>query len=150
MTARLRNAFNPAHSARLVLGVSGTVAVAIAGTILFAPEAFYGSYGIAVGADPTLANELKAPAGTLLIAGLLMFAGIVRRRLVRVSLITAAAIYLSYGLSRVLSIVLDGMPDSGMVSAAALELVIGVICVLTLEQMRRFPGARDLDQPEAA
>ena len=143
MTARLKNVFNPAYSARLVLGVSGTLAVAIAGTILFAPEAFYGSYGIPVGGNPTLTNELKAPAGTLLIAGLLMLAGVIRKRLMRVSLITAAVIYLSYGLSRVLSMALDGMPDSGMISAAAIELVIGVICVMTLEQMRQFRGARN-------
>ncbi len=141
MTARLRNAFNPAYTARLVLGVSGTVAVAIAGTILFAPEAFYGSYGIPVGGNPTLTNELKAPAGTLLIAGLLMLAGVIRKRFMHLSLITAAAIYLSYGLSRVLSMALDGMPDSGMVSAAAIELVIGVICVMTLDQTRRSSGA---------
>ncbi len=59
----------------------------------------------------------------------------------RAPLITAAAIYLSYGLSRVLSMALDGMPDSGMVSAAAIELVIGVICVMTLDQTRRSSGA---------
>ncbi len=138
MNTRVKWAFKQSTMVRGVLGVSGFVAVGIASTILVAPEAFYGSYGIDVAGNATLVNELKAPAGMLLIAGLAMFAGVFRKRFMRVSLITAAAVYLSYGLSRVLSMVLDGMPDSGMVGAAGFEILIGVICLLTLEQVRRL------------
>ena len=137
MKSRLKRAFDNVYTTRIVLGISGSVALVIAGTILIAPETFYGSYGIEVASNPTLINELKAPAGMLLCAGLLMLGGIIRRSLSRFSLMTAAAVYLSYGLSRVLSILLDGMPDSGMVSAAAIELVIGAICLLTLHQVRQ-------------
>ena len=130
--------FGGLYTARLILFLSGLVAVAIALAILFAPGAFYGSYGIDVVGNATLANELKAPAGALLIAGLLMFAGVFRRNLIVVSLATSTAIYLSYGLSRVSSIVLDGMPANGMVSAAGVELLIGAICLLTLVQVRHI------------
>jgi hypothetical protein len=120
----------------VVLFVSGLIAVAIAVAILFAPTAFYTGYGIDVTGDATLANELKAPAGALLVAGLVMFAGAFRRRFAVVSLTTAAVVYLSYGLSRVTSIAIDGVPHSGMVSAAGVELAIGAICLLTLLQVR--------------
>ena len=130
--------FGGTLTARLVLFGSGMVAVAIAVAILFAPAAFYAGYGIDVSGDATLANELKAPAGALLVAGLVMFAGVFRRELAVVSLTTAAVIYLSYGLSRVTSIAIDGMPHSGMLSAAGVELVIGAICLLTLLQVRQI------------
>ena len=52
----------------------------IAATILAAPDPFYAGYGIDVSSDVSLANELKAPAGTLLVAGLLMLVGVVKPR----------------------------------------------------------------------
>lgn len=137
MNSRRKAIFDGVTGARLVLAFSGLVAVAIAATILAAPQAFYGSYGIDVVGNATLVNELKAPAGTLLIAGLLMFAGVFRPRFAVVSLATATVVYLSYGLSRVLSIAVDGIPHSGIVSAAGIEVVIGAVCLLTLLHYRR-------------
>ena len=122
---------------RTVLFLSGLIAVAIAGTILLAPDLFYAGYGIEVGGNATLANELKAPAAALLVAGLLMFAGVLRSSIAVLSLATATVVYLSYGLGRVLSIAIDGMPHSAMVSAAVIELVVGAICLVTLLHARR-------------
>jgi len=122
---------------QVILFLSGLVAVAIAATILVAPDVFYAGYGIEVGGNATLANELKAPAGALLVAGLLMFAGVFRSGLAMVSLATATAVYLSYGLGRALSIAIDGLPHSGMVSAAVIEIAIGAICLVTLLFVRR-------------
>ena len=122
---------------RLLLSISGVVAAAIAATILVAPEAFYTGYGIEVAGNATLANELKAPAGALLVAGLLMLAGVVRRELEIVSLTTAAVVYLSYGLSRLSSIAIDGMPHSAMLGAAGIELALGAVCLFSLLQLRR-------------
>lgn len=112
-------------------------AVAIAATTLVAPDAFYAGCGIEVGGNATLANELKAPAGALLGAGLLMFAGVFRSGLAVMSLATATAVYLSYGLGRVMSIAIDGFPHSSMISAAVIELVIGAVCLVTLLHVRR-------------
>ncbi len=142
MYSKVKWAMNQTTLVRVVLGVSGVLAAGIASTILFAPEAFYGSYGIDVADNTTLVNELKAPAGMLLIAGLVMFAGVFRQQLMPMSLVTATVVYLSYGLSRILSIVLDGMPDSGMVSAASIEILIGVVCLLTFQQVRKPPRSQ--------
>jgi hypothetical protein len=137
MNSRRKAIFDGASGARLVLAFSGLTAVAIAGAILMAPEMFYAGYGIDIAGKPTLVNELKAPAGMLLSAGVLMFAGVVRPRYAVISLATATAVYLSYGLSRVLSIAVDGLPHDGMVGAAGIEIVIGAICLLTLLHFRR-------------
>ncbi len=137
MKSRIIDVHRGSRTTRLVLFLSALIAVAIAATILVAPDAFYAGYGIEVGANATLANELKAPAGALLVAGLLMFAGAFRAKFAIVSLTTAAIVYLSYGAARVLSIVIDGMPHSGMVSAAAIEIVIGATCLIMLLQAQR-------------
>ncbi len=117
---------------RLVLLIAGLVAIGIAVTILFAPDGFYAAYGIELAGNTNLTNELKAPAGVLLVAGLLMLAGVFRAQLTTVSLTAAAAIYLPYGLSRLLSISIDGVPHSGLVAAAIFEIAVGTVCLLAL------------------
>lgn len=121
---------------RLVLLIAGIVAIGIAATILFAPEGFYAAYGIELAGNTNLTNELKAPAGVLLVAGLLMLAGVFRAQLTNVSLTAATAIYLPYGLSRLLSFALDGVPNSALVSAAIFEIAVGAVCLLALIPVR--------------
>ena len=117
---------------RLVLLASGLLAIGIASTILASPNTFYAAYGIELVGNTSLINELKAPAGVLFLAGLIMLVGVFRAGLTLAALITAAAIYLAYGLSRLLSIAVDGVPDSALVAAAGLEITIGAICALVL------------------
>jgi len=121
---------------RLILLASGLVAISIASAILFAQDDFYSGYGIELGGSVNLANELKAPTGTLLAAGLLMLAGIFRTELACTSLTTATVVYLSYGLSRLSSMSMDGLPHGGLVGAAIFELVMGVVCLLGLLRLR--------------
>ena len=129
------------YGTRALLLASGLIAAGIAAVILIAPDAFYGGYGIDISADVSLANELKAPAGALLLAGLLMMAGAFKATYTIPSLATAAAVYLSYGLSRVLSMAIDGAPHSGLVSAAAIEVAIGTVCLVDLMRHRKTAAA---------
>ncbi len=117
---------------RLILSLSGLTAVAIATAILFLPELFYAGYGIEVAGDTALKNELKAPAGLLLAGGALMLLGAFRAEWTTHALVAAAVVYLSYGFSRVASFALDGMPGSGFLEAALVEIVIGVVALLAL------------------
>jgi len=125
------------YTTKALLTASGLIAAGIALAILFAPGHFYASYGIDVAGNTNLANELKAPMGILLAAGLFMFVGVVKARFVVPSLAVAALIYLSYGLSRFASMAIDGVPHSGLVAAAAIELVIGALCLAELMFLRR-------------
>jgi|GEM_PF-948663 len=129
---------------RVLLLISGLIAVGIASTIFFAPDAFYANYAIDIGTDVSLANELKAPAGMLLVGGLLILTGVVRKELTATSLGAASLIYLSYGLSRLFSMATDGFPNTGLVSAAILELTIGTICLLVRMRHRKlYCASRD-------
>ena len=117
---------------KLVLLISGIVAISIATAILFVPEGFYAAYEIQLAGNTNLTNELKAPAGVLFVAGLLMLAGVFRTQLIALSLTASATIYLPYGLSRLLSIALDGVPHSSLVGAAIFEIAVGTVCLLAL------------------
>jgi hypothetical protein len=130
-----------AYLTKGLLLASGLIAAGIAATILFVPDAFYASYGIDTRSDVSLSNELKAPAGMLLLAGLLMLAGVVRTELTLTSLGTASLIYLSYGLSRLLSMAIDGIPHNALVHAAMLEITIGVISLLVFARYRKSKSA---------
>ena len=123
---------------RGLLLASGLLATAIATAILFTPDAFYSGYGIEIGSNVSLANEMKAPMGMLLLAGLFILAGAFKRELAVRSLSIATITFLTFGLSRVISIAIDGVPHSGLVSAAVLEIAIGVICFVDLMYLRRY------------
>lgn len=116
----------------LVLVASGLLAIAIAGEILLTANAFYAAYGIELASNISLVNELKAPAGVLFFAGLIMLAGAFLVELSFAALATGATIYLAYGSSRLLSIAVDGVPHSALVSAAGIEIIIGAICAFAL------------------
>ena len=128
---------------RLVLLLSGLVASGIAVAILIAPDAFYASYGIDLDGDSNLTNELKAPAGALLLAGVMILAGSIRTQLIAFSMTTAAAVYLSFGLPRFLSMIVDGVPGDGLVSAAVVEVAIGTICLINLISYRSRSNAQN-------
>ncbi|MCU7927822.1 MAG: DUF4345 family protein [Candidatus Thiodiazotropha sp. (ex Dulcina madagascariensis)] len=54
---------------------SGLVASGVGAAILFAPVTFYATHGIALEADFSLLNEIRASEGGLLVSGLLIMSG---------------------------------------------------------------------------
>ena len=114
----------------LALFVAGTLLIIVATVILVSPAEFYAANSIGPGMNASLLNELKAPAGFLLVAGLFMFAAIFARGLADAALALAAMIYLSYAGSRFASMLVDGIPTEGLVQAAVLEAVIGGACLV--------------------
>ena len=127
-----------ARSRAPVLLVAGALLVIVAASILVFPGEFYAANDIRAGVSASLLNELKAPAGFLLVAGLYVIAAIFVARFTDAALALAAAIYLSYAGSRFASMLFDGVPAEGLVQAALLEAVVGLAC-LAVALVRR-PG----------
>lgn len=117
---------------KTILIVSGLIASGVGSVILFSPVAFYATYGIELGGNFSLLNEIRAPGGALLASGILIFSGAFVNRLAFTAVIVSALLYMSYGLSRVLSMAIDGMPAEGLVQAAVLEIVTGLACIFAL------------------
>jgi len=121
---------------KVVLFVSGLIAAGIGGAILVMPAAFYASNGIDLGGNVSLLNEIRASGGALLAAGILIISGCFVASLTFTAVVVASLLYLAYGLSRILSFGIDGMPSEGLMQAANLEIVIGVVCVCVFAKYR--------------
>lgn len=113
----------------LTLGIAGTTALGIGAVILAAPHAFYGSYGIALGTDPSLLSELRAPATNLAALGALILAGIARPSLKQMSIAIALIVFIAFPAGRIVSLAIDGVPSQSVLTALFIEVAIGALCL---------------------
>ena len=120
------------RSTRALLTVSGLIALVIGASILLAPAQFHATYGTVLGDDANLLSEIRAPGGALLVLGALMLVGVFVNSFAFTSVTIAAAVYLSYGLARIVSVALDGVPAGALLGALAIELAIGAASGITL------------------
>lgn len=120
------------------LGVAGVTSIGIGAFILAAPQAFYASYGIALGPDASLLSELRAPAAGLAAFGAVMLAGIVRPALRQAAIVAALTVFLAFPAGRLVGLAADGTPSPGILAALGLELAIAALCLLAF---RRRPDA---------
>lgn len=114
---------------KCALGLSGVTAFGIGAFILAAPHAFYASYGITLGQDPSLLSELRAPGAGLAGFGAVMLAGLIRPAQTQAAIVAALTIFLAFPAGRLVGIAMDGMPSGGIVGALLLELAIAALCV---------------------
>ncbi|MGH1348179.1 MAG: DUF4345 domain-containing protein [Nannocystales bacterium] len=123
----------------IILLGSGILGTCVGAGLLLVPEMFHASSGIEIGGNVSLLSETRAPGGALLAIGALITAGAFVRHLRFTATVLATVVYLSYGLGRVLSMLVDGLPSSILVQAAILELVIGGVCLAALLRYRPGP-----------
>jgi len=117
---------------KIVLCIAGIIAMGIGGAILISPIDFYASNQIDIGNNASLLSEIRAPAGALLACGILIISGVFVSKLTYTSLIVSSLVYLSYGISRIIGIGIDGMPGDSLVYAAVFEVFIGLVCMFFL------------------
>ncbi len=123
---------NSSFGLKALLLLTGLVGIGIGGAILFEPVAFHATSGITVPADKSLLSELRAAGGALLAVGLVVVLGAFVARLTFTALTFATVLYLSYGASRVTSMILDGLPSSTLLAVTAFELGVGLVCAMVL------------------
>lgn len=129
---------------KITLGVGGVTALAIGTLITLAPHAFYASYGITLGQDPNLLNELRAPGAGLAVFGVLMLAGIVRAAMAPIALAVALTVYLAFPVGRVLGIFMDGMPSSNVIGALIFEVVVAGLLIAAFRTRSAMNSGSDL------
>jgi len=101
------------------------------------PVTFESSAGIDLGDNSSLLSEIRAAGGTLLVAGVLILSGAFLPKLTSVSVVLSTLFYLSYGLSRLFSGLMDGIPSESLVIATVVEMVVGVLSLLAWYQFRK-------------
>ena len=115
-----------------MLVISGLSGLAVGGAMLLIPAQFHATAGIVLGNDVNLLNEMRASGGALLGAGIVITLGAFVARFQFTASVFATTLYLSYGLSRLLSIHLDGTPGLTLLLVAAAEIIIGALCAIAL------------------
>ena len=128
---------------KITLGIGGVTALAIGTMITLAPHAFYASYGITLGQDPNLLNELRAPGAGLAVFGALMLAGIVRAAMAPIALAVALTVFLAFPAGRIVGIVMDGMPSGSVIGALAFEIIIAALLLAAFKPTRTVGSSRE-------
>lgn len=124
---------------KIVLAIAGLTALAVGLFILLAPHAFYASYGIDLGHNPSLLSDLRAPAAGLATLGGVMLCGVFRSALAPFSVVVAFVVFFAFPVGRVVSLVVDGAPSGGILGAFALEIVIAGLCLVAFGKRAERP-----------
>ncbi|MBT4933044.1 MAG: DUF4345 domain-containing protein [Rhodospirillaceae bacterium] len=119
-------------STRVFLAVSGLIGIAIGGALLFTPVEFQASSGINLADDVNLLSEIRAPGGALLAAGIIIVSGAFVQKITQTSILLSCLFYLSYGASRLVGVMIDGVPGNAVVAATACEIIIGLMSLCAL------------------
>ncbi|MEU6155707.1 DUF4345 domain-containing protein [Actinosynnema sp. NPDC047251] len=118
------------HKAILIL--AGLALAVVGAATLFAPAAFHALNGTELGDSAALLSEIRASGGALLATGVLVVAGAFAPRLTATAALVGTILHLSYGLSRVLGLALDGLPPASLLAAAVAEVLLGLACLRVL------------------
>ncbi len=119
---------------KITLGISGLTAIGIGGMITFAPHAFYASYGITLGENPSLLSELRAPGACLTTLGILMLLGIWRSALAQLAVASTLTVFLAFPAGRFVGLAVDGVPSVGIIGALILEIAIAALCLFAFRR----------------
>lgn len=120
----------------LFLLFSGSIGIIIGTSLLFNPIDFEASADIPIANNINLLSEIRSSGGTLLAAGIVMLWGAFSLKVTQTALIISSLFYLAYGIARSISMVIDGIPSSSLVSVTIAELIIGTLSVLLLQNFR--------------
>lgn len=104
--------------------------------LVFFPAEFQAESNIILGTNASHFSETRAPGVVILSTSLIILIGVLRTKWQYTSLLLSAIFYLSYGVGRLLSLVLDGMPAEILFYAMIGELVIGIIALILLRKMK--------------
>ena len=114
---------------RIGLAGSGAILGLIGGALMLAPKAFLEMSHVFVEGEPSLMSELTAPSGVLLIASALMILGAVRLRFANLALSAGAIVYGGYGVGRLVSMAIHGLPSASLVTATVIEFGVAAMLV---------------------
>lgn len=126
---------------RSLLFNSGAVLLLVGLGTLLVPHAFYASNGSTLGAEASLLSEVRAHGALLAGCGTAILLAAFRRDWEQKGLQLSALAYLSIGLSRILSLIADGMPSSTITGATVVEILVGLLCLCAYLRLRS-PGQK--------
>lgn len=128
-------------SMSLYLLLTGVIGMVVGGMQLLIPVFFFKfADGVTLGTDLNLFNEIRASGGGLMVMGAMIIAGLFYKNWRYPATVIASVLYLSYGVSRVFSLVSDGKPGADLIHVMLVELLLGFMGLLALANRRGASG----------
>lgn len=122
---------------KALLIFSGLFATGIGAVTLFAPVEAFGKLGIDLGGQINLLSFIRAAGGAFVAtSGIVIILGVFVAKLTFTSTMIATLMFLSFGIARIFSMAIDGMPADVVVAAIVLEMIIGLAGVFALLKYR--------------
>lgn len=121
-----------------ILFICGLIFIIAGSVALFAPVGFTARNGINITGNLSLFNDYRGMGGLLFGAGIIIMLGVIHARMAFTSTVVAAVVYMTFSLSRILSVLLDGVPADGLVKATVAETILGLLGVFALVRYRDF------------
>jgi len=112
---------------RAALAGAGAIGGLIGGALMFTPKAFLEMSQVVVERDPSLMSEITAPSGVLLISAAFLIFSAIKLRFARQALLIGAVVYGSYGVARLIGMLLHGVPSESLIAAMIFEIAIAVL-----------------------
>jgi len=116
--------------------VSGLLLTIIGGATLAIPVQMKGSAGIDIAGNISVINDVRAASALLLAVAIITVAGAFARKLTYTSSLISFVLFLSLGLGRVISILIDGMPVDGLIKATGLEFALGILGAILFQKFQ--------------
>lgn len=120
----------------IVLSISGFLLLMVGVSRLSNPIKTYAkSSGITLNNDVNLLNEARGVSAVQLCSGVLILLGIFIPLLTFSSFLVASLVFLGFAIGRILSMSIDGKPNSKIVQGLVFELVLGglsLYCLMSL------------------
>ncbi|WP_421857073.1 DUF4345 domain-containing protein [Oceanicaulis sp.] len=123
------------RNVRALLGLNGVVLTGIGVMLVSDPHAMFALNGVTLSPDPNLLSELRAPGGALALGGGFVLASAALGVWMRAASGFSALLLLGWALGRLVSIAMDGMPDTGLLAAFGIELILGFASVWALRAL---------------
>ena len=117
---------------RALLCLSGVTLFMTGTIVMLEPQALFAASSATLDTVPGLLSELRSPGVLLMASGVIIILGGIRKDLTMLALMLSVLVYGTFGISRLFSLIFDGMPPTSILAAMGLELGIGAISLFLL------------------
>ena len=123
---------------KIILILGGLIGLYVGVGLVFFPVQLQAQSDIFINGNISHLSETRAPGTAILVASILILFGAFQAKWAQLSLFISTLFFLSYGLGRLISLALDGMPAEGLFIAMLAELFMGLLALIALIRTRRL------------
>lgn len=124
---------------QIILLSANTISFLLVGSfLLLNPVGFFELNKVTLSLDPNLLSEIRAPGGALFLFGLFSAYSLFNEKFRIVGLALGGMVMIGYGLSRGLSIYMDGLPSDSLLMVFIFELSTGILSLSEAKKMLTF------------